>query len=80
MCLITMYKDLELFSLQALFEGLRFTMSGAVPGYTRQEFEQNVLHELGAELAVKFSKKTDYLLSTPSQVSIGMYACEFAFE
>lgn len=56
---------------KVLFEDLRFAITGAVPGYTRKEFEQNVLTKLGAALASKVTGNTDYLLSTPSQLGSG---------
>jgi len=57
---------------KALFKGLKFAITGAVSGYTRKEFEQNVLWKLGAEVASGVTRNTDYLLSTPSQMhSVG---------
>lgn len=56
---------------KALFKGLKFAITGAVAGYTRNEFKQNVLMKLGALQASGVTRNTDYLLSTASQVSSG---------
>lgn len=53
-------------SNKRLFSGLKFAITGALPGYTRNKFNQQVLSKVGGILASSVTSRVDFLITTPS--------------
>ena len=58
-------------SSKQLFKGKVFVISGKIPDYTRAEFKQKYIIDLGAKLGSSVTRHTDYVITSEEAAESG---------